>query len=109
MPTWLGWALAAAVLVAVVIVLWLKLRGRGPDILKAFSGMAAKWYERELMKKQAELDELKNQSTATADEAKRAEARLAKAEAKLAQNYERQGLSAEEIAKRFNELRNRNG
>lgn len=104
MPAWVGWALAAIVLLVIVVWLAFKMRGKGAGVLKAGAQMLAEWHKQNLKNTQAKIDKLNADFNADHEEVLHLEEKLAKQKAKLNKKFEEQGLSADEIAKQFAEL-----
>lgn len=98
-----GWIIAGIVLIGSIIWAWLSRSHKTAAVATAEKIEAT--VEPQIAANQVRLEELQKDATANAAAIADAEAALAAEKEKLHAQYNRQGLSAEEIAQRFRRLR----
>ena len=105
LPGWAGPVLAALPLVVVIVLLWLKLRGKKPAVVIAGANLIIKWREMDAKHSRMEIDDLKTAAKTDQSIIDGLEEKLSTKKLQLDKGYKDSGLSAKEIAAQFAKLK----
>jgi uncharacterized protein HemX len=103
--SWWKWALAIAAALVALGAIFLRLRGNKAAAAMARADLTETIAKRSIEQSQQRVAELQKDLDKNAGEIQRVEQELAVSKEKLEKKFVSQGLSAQEISRRFNRLR----
>lgn len=85
-------------------VIWYVVQRRKSDALRASVDMMVEWHRQSVAQQQARIDKLKQNFEQNREKIKKMRSKLAAQKTKLREKYVDKGLTADEIATRFNRI-----